>query len=178
MMGKRWLTMLLALGLADATVQAQTSNPPDQKTAPPKSQGSTGTGKAPQSSAPPKAGSSFGANQVVGKIKSVNRSTKEVTIDQAGEVQKLKLSDNATVFTNGRLGAFEDLREGQQVRAAYEERGGQKTLRWIEVTPTGAGGSTDQGIDSHGNDSSTPKPAEKQPSPPANEADPGAPKAK
>lgn len=87
-----------------------------------------------------KPGSSFAANQLTGQIKSIDKSQKSITIDQSGKQQSLKLTDNATVFMNGRLASLDDLKEGQQVRAAYEDRGGQKSLRWIEVTP--AGGST------------------------------------
>jgi Cu/Ag efflux protein CusF len=177
----------MALGLA-GTVQAQTpatGSKNEQSSAPSKTTPSTApntvgdsgpatASKGQQTGAGSKAGSSFGANQIVGQIKTVNRSTKEIAIDQAGKQQSLKLSENATVFTNGRLGSFEDLKEGQQVRAAYEERGGQKTLRWIEVMPTGAG-SSQQGIDTHGSDGAAPKPTGKQPPPPSSDTKPSSP---
>jgi len=81
--------------------------------------------------------SSLGSTQVVGQIKNIDHSQNALTIDQNGKQQDLKLSGNPTVFMNGRLGSLSDLKEGQQVRAAYEERDGQKNLRWIEVTPSG-----------------------------------------
>ncbi len=79
----------------------------------------------------------FATNEVSGKIANVSPSAKEVVIAQPdGQQQSLKLGSNATVFLQGRLGSFSDLKEGQQVRAAYEMQNGQKTLRWIEVRPT------------------------------------------
>lgn len=101
------------------------------------------TGERPTEPAPPGQGSATppgrtGAvttNQLTGELQSIDRDRKTLTIDQAGQTQLLKLDDRATVFLEGRLGSFEDLKEGQQVRAAFEEKEGTRTLRWIEVNP-------------------------------------------
>jgi len=82
--------------------------------------------------------STYMSNQLVGNIQKIDKSNKSITIDQAGQPQDMKYTDSATVFMNGRLGGFTDLQEGQQVRAAFDEKNGTKTLRWIEVTPKGS----------------------------------------
>ncbi len=79
----------------------------------------------------------FASNQVSGEISHIDKSAKEVTVKSGAQEQTLTMGDNATVFLEGRLGSFEDLKEGQQVRAAYEPREEAKSLRWIEVNPPG-----------------------------------------
>jgi Cu/Ag efflux protein CusF len=80
-------------------------------------------------------GLSFGANQINGQVQAFEPMQKKITIDQSGKKQELKLTDDTTVFVDGRLGSVMDLKEGQEVRAAFENRDGGKSLRWIEVTP-------------------------------------------
>lgn len=80
-------------------------------------------------------GSPFASNQINGRIRTIDRAAKTIAIEGKGQTQELTLTENATVFLEGRLGTWEDLSEGQQVRAAFEERQGQRTIRWIEVTP-------------------------------------------
>ena len=130
---QRWsaLAGLAALGLAlTAQAQQKPATPPAEQSA--QAQDAT-PGKSNTITSKPGAG--FGANQLVGQITSLDTDAKTIAIDQAGQTLELKLPENATVFVNGRLGSFTDLREGQQVRAAFEERQGQKSLRWIEVKP-------------------------------------------
>jgi Cu/Ag efflux protein CusF len=87
---------------------------------------------------------SFASNQLTGRISHIDKEAKEVTVRAGPDEQTLKMGDNATVFLEGRLGTFEDLKEGQQVRAAYEPREEAKSLRWIEVNPPGATSKPDQ----------------------------------
>jgi Cu/Ag efflux protein CusF len=151
----RWIIGWAAIGVA-RIVQAQTTTSPAPgsspngltaidpvaKSAPPAARESHGSSKGTSAPAAPdnssqetmKPGASFAANQIAGQIMTVDKARKEVTIDQRGKTLDLKLTESATVFVNGRLGSLEDLKEGQQVRAAFEERGGQRNLRWIEVT--------------------------------------------
>jgi Cu/Ag efflux protein CusF len=87
---------------------------------------------------------SFSSNQLTGEITSIDKSEKEITVKSGADEQTLKMGDNATVFLEGRLGSFEDLKEGQQVRAAYEPREEAKSLRWIEVNPPGGAAKPEQ----------------------------------
>ena len=77
----------------------------------------------------------FSSARMSGEIRGVDKQARTITIDEAGRLQTLRVDDRSTVFLEGRLGSLEDLREGQQVRAAYEERGTERSLRWIEVNP-------------------------------------------
>ncbi len=122
-----WIAALCSLAIGGAaTAQGGTgsSAPPDQGM------------NAPAREKPSKPGT-FSSTQLTGRLSSIDKDAGEVTIDHAGQTQVLKLGDNTTVFTEGRLGSIEDLKEGQQVRAAFEEKGGERTLRWIEVNPSG-----------------------------------------
>ena len=92
--------------------------------------------EAQKAGTPAKTGT-FASNQVSGEISHLDKSAKEITVKSGAEEQTLKMGDNATVFLEGRLGAFDDLKEGQQVRAAFEPREEGKSLRWIEVNPPG-----------------------------------------
>lgn len=148
-----WLAGLCSLALAGpALAQGGTApgtsadphgSPQDTAKVPPKT-APPADEKAGAPTPPPGRTGSFASNQIVGQIKVIDKDSKQLTIDQAGRPQEIKLGDNATVFLEGRLGSVEDLKEGQQVRAAYEEKAGEKTLRWIEVNPsaTGRQGST------------------------------------
>ncbi len=137
-----WLTAVAALALAgpavaqntnDNSAQQNQGTMDQQNPAQPGAPGKGATGEA----APSKPGPTFASNQLTGKIQSVDPTAKQVTIAQPnGQQENLTLGENATVFMHGRLGSFQDLKEGQQVRAAYELKNGQKTLRWIEVTPS------------------------------------------
>lgn len=80
-------------------------------------------------------GSPFASNQINGRIRTIDRNARTIAIEAKGQTQELALPESATVFLEGRLGTWEDLKEGQQVRAAFEERQGERTIRWIEVTP-------------------------------------------
>lgn len=92
--------------------------------------------EAQKAGTPAKTGT-FASNQVSGEISHLDKSAKEITVKSGAEEETLKMGDNATVFLEGRLGAFDDLKEGQQVRAAFEPREEGKSLRWIEVNPPG-----------------------------------------
>lgn len=78
----------------------------------------------------------FSSARMNGEIRGIDKQARTITIDQSGRLQTLRVDDRSTVFLEGRLGSLDDLREGQQVRAAYEERGTERSLRWIEVNPT------------------------------------------
>lgn len=76
-----------------------------------------------------------GAQQVTGELRAIDRDAHTVTIDQGGQLRTYRMDDRSTVFLEGRLGNLDDLKEGQQVRAAWEERGTEKSVRWLEVNP-------------------------------------------
>ena len=124
-------------GAPPSTEEPTKPNAPTTSPSDANSQEAIGSKSAPKQAEknPSQGTSSFAANQVAGRVTSVNRSSKQLTIDEAGQQKEMKIPDNVTVFVNGRLGSIDDLREGQEVRAAYEERSGQKSLRWIEVKP-------------------------------------------
>lgn len=72
---------------------------------------------------------------VFGALRTLRRSPSVVVVEPSdrGERLTLEATDGTAIFVEGRLGSFEDLREGQQVRAAFDEREGRRVLRWIEV---------------------------------------------
>lgn len=80
-------------------------------------------------------GLSFGARQIVGRVQSFEPAQKTMVIESEGQRQPVKLTDDTTVFVEGRLGSALDLKEGAQVRAAFENEAGSRTLRWIEIAP-------------------------------------------
>jgi Cu/Ag efflux protein CusF len=127
-----WFAALSALALA-GTARAQMGGNVGGTDQPDESMRQEQTRKPGETS---KAGT-FASNQVSGEISHIDKSAKEVTVKSGPQEQTLKMGDNATVFLEGRLGSFEDLKEGQQVRAAYEPREDAKSLRWIEVNPPG-----------------------------------------
>src|SRR6185437_4841705 len=93
---------------------------------------------------------SFAANRLTGRIQQIDKTQHQLTIAQAGKTQSLKFGDNSTIFYEGRLGSIDDLKEGQEVRAAYEERDGQKNLRWLDVTSKEPGGTATTGTSQGG----------------------------
>jgi hypothetical protein len=98
-------------------------------------------GTGPNGIAPPAPGKKpapttpTGARQAVGELRAIDREAHTVTIDEAGELRTYRMDDRSTVFLEGRLGSLGDLAEGQQVRAAWEERGTERSVRWLEVNP-------------------------------------------
>jgi Cu/Ag efflux protein CusF len=128
-----WLAALSALALA-GTARAEMGSA-DQ---------TTNGSMRPEQTQKPGSGKtgSFASNQVTGEISHIDKGAKEVTVKTGDEEKTLTMGDNATVFLEGRLGSFEDLKEGQQVRAAYEPREETKSLRWIEVNPPGGASQT------------------------------------
>jgi len=99
-------------------------------------------GGPPSAQGPSSHGSIFAANQLVGQITKIDPASRNVTIQEAKASRTLKLGDDTTVFVEGRLGTAQDLKEGQQVRAAFETHSGQLTLRWIEVAPAASDSGT------------------------------------
>lgn len=80
------------------------------------------------------------SNQLQGKISEYDQQARTLKLEAEGQGEtELRLTENATVFIDGRLGTSADLQEGQEVRAAFDEREGSKTVRWIEVTTEGGG---------------------------------------
>ncbi len=74
--------------------------------------------------------------QVAGRIELVDRAN-EVTMsgtEAAGHAfEKLKLDDATQVLVNGARGTIADVREGENVRAAFSEQNGQLHLDRVEV---------------------------------------------
>jgi len=80
-------------------------------------------------------GGSFVSNQLVGQIKTVEPRKQSITVSVNGHDQSYAMGNSTTVFVEGRLGALQDLKAGQDVRAAFDNHNGQRSIRWIEVTP-------------------------------------------
>ncbi len=65
------------------------------------------------------------ANEIEGKIKSMDRSGKNMTLVDG---TKLTIPDSLKLERGA-------LKKGAMVKATYEEKGGQKVATWIEVRP-------------------------------------------
>ncbi|MFB3818154.1 MAG: DUF1344 domain-containing protein [Candidatus Methylomirabilales bacterium] len=76
--------------------------------------------------APPAAPGAGGMQQIEGKIASVDRSSRTVTLDDGTQ---LTIPSAASV-------RWEFLQEGAIVKASYEEQGGQKMVTSMEVAPS------------------------------------------
>jgi hypothetical protein len=132
----KWLTLVLAfsVSVSSRAQQATTS----QRHTPDAGAGTAESSPSEDSDAGQNTGGldkSFAANQVLGRIQSLGSRHETVTLDVGGTDQRYQLGSQTTVFVEGRLGSAQDLKEGQQVRAAFEAQDGTKTIRWIEVTP-------------------------------------------
>ncbi len=79
----------------------------------------------------------FAANQIVGHVDAMDPAKNTITITRPGRNGVYRLTAATTVFVDGRLGELQDLKPGQDVRAAFENREGELTVRWIEVAPPG-----------------------------------------
>lgn len=77
----------------------------------------------------------LGSSRLSGRILSLAPHGDSVTIASGGKPMRFELHQSSTIFVDGRLGGLQDLKEGVEVRAAYESRDGQVTIRWIEVAP-------------------------------------------
>ncbi len=71
----------------------------------------------------------------------------EVTLQTSGgESMKLKVNDSTKVTVGGQEKSIGELQQGAQVRASYDESGGEKTATRIEAkeakSGTAPGGST------------------------------------
>lgn len=81
-----------------------------------------------------------GLNEVKGTIDVVKTAQNEVVIKalpEKKELTTLHVDKDTTIFVDGRTGALSDLKEGQEVRASFEEKAGMKHANWIEVTTAG-----------------------------------------
>lgn len=125
----QWITGLVVLALAGPVaahdhVAQQGQQPDDQATE--RQQGQEGADQEARTT-----------QQVSGEIVQIDQQARTVTIDspERAEEMELEVADDATVFHEGRIGEFEQLEEGQQVRASFSEQAGENQARWIEVVP-------------------------------------------
>ena len=71
----------------------------------------------------------------------------------AGQPLRLQVNEQTQVLVNGRQGSVADITEGSQVRASYQDQGGEPTAVRVDVTSSGpqqgTGGSQDTGGQDH-----------------------------
>lgn len=77
----------------------------------------------------------FVSPQASGRILQWSPDSGELLLQTSSEDLPLVVQDSATVFVNGRLGEREEIQKGQSVRAAYEHKGDERRVRWLEVLP-------------------------------------------
>jgi Cu/Ag efflux protein CusF len=131
-------------GSTTTTPQGGAYGSPDDKATPRSGSGvesgSTRDGASGSADSRPGELGSMSTNQVQGTISKLDPQGKSLTVLEGEQPTQLSLNESATVFVDGRLGTADDLQEGQQVRAAFDEANGNRTVRWIEVTtPAGSG---------------------------------------
>jgi len=126
------LAVLAAAGAAEANGREEAAQQPKEGAAERREGEAEKSAKADaQKSAP----SRPTGEQASGTIRTLDKRTRVLTLESAGRTHELKVPETATVFVDGRIGAWQDLKEGQKVRAAWEEKHGANDVRWIEVRP-------------------------------------------
>jgi hypothetical protein len=77
--------------------------------------------------------------EVDGAVQAVDRRVEWVRVSASGAgraaVTTLQFTDATQVVVEGRPGSLEDVREGDRVKAAYEDRHGIRLARRVEVLP-------------------------------------------
>ena len=71
--------------------------------------------------------------EVQGRITAVDPRGGMLTLEHPGGRVELRVDDSTTLFLPGHTGRLEDLRVGQQIRAAYEPRERGAVAQWIEL---------------------------------------------
>jgi len=84
---------------------------------------------------------------VTGRV--VSASPDELLLSSAGTAGqpqlRLQLNDQTQVMVDGRQGSVADIQEGSQVRASYQDLGGEPTALRVDVTNSGLGVGGSQG---------------------------------
>ncbi|HEX8437024.1 hypothetical protein [Archangium sp.] len=84
---------------------------------------------------------------VTGRV--VSASSEELLLSSAGAPGqpqiRLQLNEQTQVLVNGQQGSVADIPEGSQVRASYQDVGGEPTALRVDVTSSGQGASGGQG---------------------------------
>jgi hypothetical protein len=117
----RYLTtwsLVLALGLAGASVAAQPATAPDRQ---------------------------LTVKDVDGRVRAIDRQTKALRVGSTrglGDTM-LQVTDNTQIRVEGREGSLAEVREGARVKASYEDRYGINVARSIEVMPAEGRGHPD-----------------------------------
>jgi hypothetical protein len=81
-----------------------------------------------------------GPGELRGTIRFINRPAHAVRVsgDHAGARDTmLRITDDTRILVQGRQGWFEDLREGDRIRASHQNRSGIHVARTIDVTRPG-----------------------------------------
>ncbi|WP_373045023.1 hypothetical protein [Vulgatibacter sp.] len=77
--------------------------------------------------------SALGSQEVEGRVRSVDSSKGIVVVEETDGTVPLTAATETSVFVDGGVGGFADLREGQPVRASYVTEDGKRIARWIEI---------------------------------------------
>ncbi|HEX8818704.1 MAG TPA: hypothetical protein VF794_02160 [Archangium sp.] len=89
---------------------------------------------------------------VTGRV--VSASPDEILLSSAGgpgQPQiRLQVNEQTQVLVNGRQGSVADISEGSQVRASYQDMGGEPTALRVDVTSSGQGTGGSQDLGSQG----------------------------
>lgn len=71
--------------------------------------------------------------EVAARIAAVDAAQQVVILDVKGEPTAFRVDDGTVYFLPGRQASFDDLREGQAVRAVYETGASPALLQWLEL---------------------------------------------
>jgi len=119
---------------AAASGQSQSSQTPSSQT--PSSQTpSSPTPSSPMPSSPmhQSGSSSAESSSLSGKIQSIDKENKKVTISsETGGTQDLKLGDKTTIMRDGTSSSFAELKPGDQVRASLDPTTHQATTLEVQ----------------------------------------------
>jgi branched-chain amino acid transport system substrate-binding protein len=99
--------------------------------------------QAARAQAPAAGAAQSGAQTVTGRVTQASAHELALTT-QDGRPLRLKVTDQTDVTIGGRKGAMIDLREGEQVRAAFQGTGDQLTAVRVEAAPAGPPGTGTQ----------------------------------
>lgn len=121
----RKITLLAAAGLLAGTRAAAQESKREQRN------------EASQSSAQASA-QQQSAKTVSGQVTKVSKD--ELTVESSGgQPMKLKVNDSTQVTVGGQQKSIDELQQGAQVRASYDESGGDRTAKRIEVNEAKSG---------------------------------------